>query len=142
MQYYKKISSPYNPQCNVIVEKMNSTIIRGLGKYVNENLDNWDEFLERFLDSYRWSRHSTTYMSPYKALYGRDPIHYVDIQIGSRSLLSNEQDLQPNIKILNTERKVINPSTFDNDSCIDENKENETGISAIKFILEKKFLSA
>lgn len=97
----RKSSAPYNPQCNGIVEKMNSTIIQALGKYVNENLNDWDDFLEGFLASYRWSKHSTTGFSPYKALYGRDPIQPVDFHMVSRGLLTCDiNDIFPKQEIL------------------------------------------
>ena len=54
----KLITTPYRPQCDGVVERLNGTLATSLTAYGKANQDNWDEFLPSFLMAYRTSTHN------------------------------------------------------------------------------------
>ena len=55
-----RISSAYHPQTNGLDERMNQTVTKALIKYVDTEEDDWDEYLDAILFSYRTSIHAST----------------------------------------------------------------------------------
>ena len=76
-----RISSAYHPQTNGLDEKANQTISRTLLKYVNDEQDDWDEYLDSILFAYRTSKHASTQYSPFFLMYGRDAILPVELKV-------------------------------------------------------------
>lgn len=76
-----RISSAYHPQTNGLDEKANQTISRTIIKYVNDQQDNWDEYLESILLAYRTSKHASTKYSPFYLMYGRDAVLPVELKV-------------------------------------------------------------
>ena len=66
------LSTPYHPQTNGLVERFNRTLIEGLTKVIHEHKGEWDKYVAPVLFSYRTSKHSTTRVSPFYLVYGRD----------------------------------------------------------------------
>jgi transposase InsO family protein len=67
-------TNAYNPQGNGQVEAANKVIVYGLAKQIEGNLlDTWNEGLDRILFGMRVTRHGSTKVSPFLALYGREP---------------------------------------------------------------------
>jgi len=58
-----------------MVERFNRTLLQLLRSYVSSQND-WEKYLPYVLYAYRTSCHSTTGVSPYPLLYGRDPPTY------------------------------------------------------------------
>lgn len=67
------MTSIYHPQSNGVVERVNGVITRCLASYVNDRHDDWDRFLPLALLAIRSYPHTTTGISPFFAVYGREP---------------------------------------------------------------------
>ena len=84
-----KLSSPYHPQTNGLVERFNRTLCESLAK-VSEKESQWDEHIHEVLFGYRTNKQSTTKMTPFYLTYGREARLPVDEEDG------NEEDTQLN----------------------------------------------
>ena len=70
----KKIfTAPYNPKCDGLTERFNKTLCHMLAAYSDSDQTNWDLYLPLVLYAYRTSEHSAINISPFEALYGRNP---------------------------------------------------------------------
>ena len=69
---HKLRTSPYHPQTDGQVERFNRTLKAIISSYVNGHHNDWDLRLPLALFAYRTSVHSSTRVSPFKAVYGRD----------------------------------------------------------------------
>ena len=65
-------TSPYHPQTDGQVERMNRTLKGILTAYVNKDHNDCDDHLPLALLAYRNSVHSSSGVSPFKAIYGRE----------------------------------------------------------------------
>ena len=65
-------TSPYHPQTDGQVERLNRTLKQILTAYVNKDHSDWDVHLPLALFAYRNSVHSSSGISPFKAVYGRE----------------------------------------------------------------------
>ena len=66
------MSTPYHPQTNGLVERFNRTLIEGLSKIVMQHVEDWDKYIAPVLFAYRTSKHSTTKITPFFLVYGRE----------------------------------------------------------------------
>ena len=77
-----KLSSPYHPQTNGLVERFNRTLCESLAK-VSEKENEWDKHIESVLFAYRTMKHNTTKKTPFFMVYGREAILPIeDFEIG------------------------------------------------------------
>ena len=65
-------TSPYHPQTDGQVERLNRTLKGILTAYVNKDHTDWDVHLPFALFAYRNSVHSSSGVSPFRAVYGRE----------------------------------------------------------------------
>jgi hypothetical protein len=89
-----KFSSPYHPQTNGMVERLNRTLCESLAKV--KGTDDWDIHIPAVLMAYRTKRHATTGYTPFQLLYGRQAT--LPIELITPVEQSNEEiDLQDSI---------------------------------------------
>ena len=65
-----KLSAPYRPQTNGLVERFNKTLCEGLAKLGGE--ENWDEYIASVLFAYRNKRNKSTNLKPFYVVHGRN----------------------------------------------------------------------
>ena len=68
----KSHTTPYHPMGDGLVERMNRSLL-SLLRTVTERQSDWEDHLQLLLFAYRTSQHSTTKLSPYEVLFGRNP---------------------------------------------------------------------
>ena len=78
-------TSSYHPQSNGLTERLNRTIKQVISAYVDPLHQSWDQVLPFAVHAYNTSVQESTRISPFRALYGRDPrlppdIHAVKVQ--------------------------------------------------------------
>ena len=65
-------SAPYHPQCNGKLETFHKFLKSTLKKMCAEDQDNWDDYIEQVLGTYREIPNLTTGESPFFSVYRRD----------------------------------------------------------------------
>ncbi|XP_049328588.1 gypsy retrotransposon integrase-like protein 1 [Astyanax mexicanus] len=68
----RSLCAPYHPQTNGLVERLNGTIQRALGKMVDEKPNNWDLYLDAVMFGLRTKKQLTTRFSPFFLMFGRE----------------------------------------------------------------------
>lgn len=71
-------SSPYHPQSNGLVEKFNKTFKSILAKYTRDTPQRWDLYINQALAAVRFSVNVSLGLSPFYAMYLRDPVVPLD----------------------------------------------------------------
>ena len=62
-----------HPQTDGMVERLNRTLKQMLSKIVSKGGRDWDDQLGAVLFTYRTAPHTSTGMTPFSLVYGRDP---------------------------------------------------------------------
>ncbi len=68
----KRRTTAYHPQTDGLCERFNGILKSLLRMRVNNDKDDWDEQLPNALLAYRVSKQSSTGVTPFEMLYGRD----------------------------------------------------------------------
>ena len=71
-------SSPYHPQANGLVEHFNKTFKNILAKYTRDTPQRWDLYINQALATVRFSVNVSLGVSPFYAMYLRDPVVPLD----------------------------------------------------------------
>ena len=74
-------SSPYHPHMNGLAERLNRTIKQVIAAYVDPLHQTWDQVLPYAVHAYNTTVQASTKVSPFRALYGRDPHLPPDIDL-------------------------------------------------------------
>ena len=65
-------STTYHPQTNGLVERQNRTLVNMLRVYCSRYMTDWDKYLPQVVGAYNSTHHSTTGISPFMMLTGRE----------------------------------------------------------------------
>jgi hypothetical protein len=79
----RKLTTAFHPQTDGQTERQNQTLEAYLRAYCNEHKDNWGKFLSMAEFAYNNSKHATTGISPFRALYGYDPSITIETGTGA-----------------------------------------------------------
>jgi len=79
LEVEKLRTTVYKASTNGMVERLHRTLNSMLGKVVETNQRNWDEFLPSMMAAYRSSKHESTGYSPNFLMFGRENIAPLDI---------------------------------------------------------------
>ncbi|MCO5587179.1 hypothetical protein L7F22_041126 [Adiantum nelumboides] len=88
----RRHSSPYYPQCNGLVEKVNGMICRITTKQANNRPKDWDRHLNVALWAYRTSFKTTLGYTPYQLVFGKEAILPIEVQLVSLQVLARGRD--------------------------------------------------
>src|SRR5438045_3435471 len=127
-----KLSSPYHPQTNGLVERFNRTLCESLAK-VSKKENEWDIHIGSVLFAYRTTKHSTTKMTPFFMVYGREAILPID-DIKEGENLGKEAIIERTYDLINLTDKRI--EALDRKST--RLNSSHLGISYAVFCLKKK----
>ncbi|MCO5599032.1 hypothetical protein L7F22_053131 [Adiantum nelumboides] len=103
----RRHSTPYYPQCNGLVEKVNGMICKIITKQVVSTPKEWDKHLEAALWSYRTSFRTSLGYTLYHLVFGKEAILPIEVQLASLRVLESGRETpkeQLQQRILDLER--------------------------------------
>jgi len=74
-------TSPYNAQCDGMVERFNRTLLKMLGCYVDNGQRDWDVHLPWMIYAYNTSYSTTHSVTPFELTFGRKPNTSLELEI-------------------------------------------------------------
>ena len=104
-------SSPYYPQCNGLIEKINGMICKIITKHVGEKTQTWDKHLNATLWAYRTSFKASLGYTPFHLVYGQEAILPIEVELSSlRVLVKGDKNVKEKLKqcILDLEKLTLN----------------------------------
>ena len=107
------VTSAYHPRTNGQTERFNSTLVNTLRKHAENNVLVWDKWLPYVLYCYRTRVHTTTNVTPFKALFGVE-MNEFDCDQVQTSKTNLRADLENRSLELNELMTSIHPTLIDN----------------------------
>ncbi|MCO5597389.1 hypothetical protein L7F22_051465 [Adiantum nelumboides] len=96
----KRHSTPYYPQCNGLVEKVNGMICKIITKQiitkqVVSKPKDWDKHLSAALWAYKTSFRTSLGYTPYHLVFGKEAILPIEVQLASPKILATKNEGTP-----------------------------------------------
>ena len=91
-------STPYHPQVNAKVERLNKTLEDGLAKYCDENQTQWSELLQGFMMAYGSAVHESTGQTPFRVIFGQEMRMPIDFLYPTLTDFRSPQNFQSAIQ--------------------------------------------
>jgi hypothetical protein len=91
-QVKHRLTSPYRPQTNGMIERFNRTLGECIAKLINDNDKEWDEYISSVLFAYRTMKHKSTGYSPFYLMYGRQAKLPVELKV--ETICDSERDME------------------------------------------------
>eukprot|EP00731_Ephydatia_muelleri_P035391 Em0119g4a len=85
----KSRTTSYHPQGDGMVERFNRTLLQLLRAYVQQQSD-WESQLPLLLYAYRTARHTSTHLSPFVLLMGREPVLPITPSLGGDEMKGHD----------------------------------------------------
>ena len=100
----KIFTSPYHPQCNGMVERLNSTLLRDIRAFVDTDDSDWHKLIPGAAFRYNTTRHSATGTTPFRATFGVEAFAW-DAEVGLRTLQDDREvpDLPTQLRTVHDE---------------------------------------
>ena len=94
----RRHSSPYYPQCNGLVEKINGMICKIITKQVGDHPHTWDKHLNAALKAYRTSFRTSLGFTPFHLVYRQEAILPIEVELASLRIIVRDE-LRPKEKM-------------------------------------------
>ena len=69
---------------NGLAERMMRTLKPSIAKYVNDEHDDWDTFVQLSTSAYNSAYHASIQMTPFEAIFGRKPVLLADVVLNNQ----------------------------------------------------------
>ncbi len=100
-------TTPYHPQSNGLVERLNHTLADMMSMYVNSAHSDWDVILPYITFAYNTSRQESTGRTPFFLLYGREAKLPIDYALRSDPNPAGKQNAEESARLLNKARGEV-----------------------------------
>ena len=84
----KTRTTPYHPQCNGMVERINRTLLDMLSTTAGNHQADWQQHIRKLCLAYNSSIHSSTGVSPFFLMFGRQVKLPIDLMYGTNQMVS------------------------------------------------------
>lgn len=106
-----KITAAYHPEANGLTERFNKTLISIIRKFVDTNQSNWDLLVPFAVWAYNTTPQRVTQESPYKLVFGRDPVLLLDqmfegMRLNNKSYFNSMKEMIESVRDAARERIV------------------------------------
>ena len=81
----KNRTSPYHPECDGKTERLNRSLLNMLRTLENYQKADWKQHLSRLVHAYNCTKHTSTNVSPYFVMFGRQPRLPIDALVPERA---------------------------------------------------------
>lgn len=105
-QIDKTRTTPYHPQSDGMVERMNRTIKDMLSKYINANQTDWDRFVDGIVLAYNTTPHETTRISPYRLVFGKEAKLPINVLTENENFTTSEKEANKAVYVRDLEEKL------------------------------------